>query len=41
MLTPLPANKRKAKFHVKDEDGANGAPDADEAGETDSGPGEA
>jgi translation initiation factor IF-3 len=41
MLTPLPANKRKAKFHVKDEDGANGAPDTDEAGETDSGPAEA
>jgi translation initiation factor IF-3 len=41
MLTPLPANKRKAKFHVKDEDGANGAPDADEASETDSGPAEA
>ena len=32
MLTPLPANKRKAKFHVKDEDGgADGAEPADES----------
>src|SRR5271154_6712270 len=32
MLTPLPANKRKAKFHVKDEDaGEDGAEPADES----------
>jgi len=33
MLTPLPANKRKAKFHVKEEDDDEAAPPAPRAAE--------
>ena len=33
MLTPLPVNKRKARFHVKDEEGEDEAPPAPRAAE--------
>ena len=33
MLTPLPANKRKAKFHVKDEDQEQGEGDGADGAE--------
>jgi translation initiation factor IF-3 len=35
MLTPLPANKRKAKFHIKDGEGGGGDGDEDDSGSQD------